>query len=78
MNSSVLKQIINNNQPIPKVLVFIEEEPVKNIEMKSLVLYPVGQAVGTYIIAENDDGMYLIDQHAAEERINYERIQKGF
>ena len=55
----------------------IEEEPVKNIEMKSLVLYPVGQALGTYIIAENDDGMYLIDQHAAEERINYERIQKA-
>ena len=55
----------------------IEETPVKNIEMKSLVLYPVGQALGTYIIAENDDGMYLVDQHAAEERINYERIQKA-
>ncbi|MDE5587078.1 MAG: DNA mismatch repair protein MutL, partial [Bacilli bacterium] len=27
---------------------------------------------GTYVIAENEDGMFLIDQHAANERINYE------
>ena len=31
----------------------------------------------TYIVAENDDGMYLIDQHAAAERINYEKILKS-
>ena len=30
----------------------------------------------TYIVAENEDGMYLIDQHAAAERINYENILK--
>lgn len=28
----------------------------------------------TYIVCENDDGMYLIDQHAAAERINYEKV----
>ena len=33
-------------------------------------MHPVGIAFGTYIIAENEDGMYLIDQHAAQERIN--------
>lgn len=32
----------------------------------------VGQVHGTYIIAQNDEGMYLIDQHAAQERIKYE------
>lgn len=32
----------------------------------------VGQVHGTYIIAQNDQGMYLIDQHAAQERIKYE------
>ena len=52
-------------------------QEVKNIEMKNLVLYPIGQANGTYILAENDEGLYLIDQHAAQERINYERIQKA-
>ncbi|PCN45910.1 DNA mismatch repair protein MutL [Brevibacillus laterosporus] len=36
------------------------------------ILYPVGQVHGTYIIAQNDTGMYLIDQHAAQERIFYE------
>ncbi len=35
-------------------------------------MYPVGVVDATYIIAENEDGMYLIDQHAAHERINYE------
>ncbi|NJH86833.1 DNA mismatch repair endonuclease MutL [Staphylococcus agnetis] len=32
----------------------------------------VGQVHGTYIVAQNDEGMYLIDQHAAQERIKYE------
>ena len=36
-------------------------------------LYPVGLALGTYIICENEKGVYLIDQHAAQERINYEK-----
>ncbi|CEG22515.1 DNA mismatch repair protein MutL [Planococcus massiliensis] len=32
----------------------------------------VGQIHGTYIVAQSDDGFYLIDQHAAQERIKYE------
>ena len=59
----------------------VEEESnnvVVNTEMKNLVLYPIGQAHGTYILAENDEGFYLIDQHAAQERVNYEKIQKIF
>lgn len=31
-----------------------------------------GQVHGTYIICEDETGMYLVDQHAAQERINYE------
>lgn len=53
------------------------EELIINKEMKSLVLYPVGLALGTYIIAENYEGVYLIDQHAAQERVNYERYMKA-
>lgn len=50
---------------------------VVNPEMKQLKLYPVGVAHGTYIIAENDEGVFLIDQHAAQERINYEKNMKA-
>lgn len=50
-----------------------KEPVVVNPEMKKLKLYPVGVAHGTYIIAEDDNGVYLIDQHAAQERVNYER-----
>ncbi|MGA9228027.1 MAG: DNA mismatch repair endonuclease MutL, partial [Mesobacillus sp.] len=35
-------------------------------------LYPIGQMHGTYILAQNERGLYIIDQHAAQERIKYE------
>lgn len=38
------------------------------------ILRVLGQVGGTYIIAEGPDGMYLIDQHAAHERVMYEKI----
>ena len=39
------------------------------------MMYPVGLVHGTYIICQNEEGMYLIDQHAAKERINYEMFK---
>jgi len=43
---------------------------------KSLpILRVVGQMSNTYIIAEGPDGMYLIDQHAAHERVLFEKIR---
>jgi len=35
----------------------------------------LGQLLGSYIIAEGPDGLYLIDQHAAHERILFEKIK---
>ena len=49
----------------------------KNEEVKALELYPCGLVMGTYIVAQNAEAMYLIDQHAAQERINYEKILKS-
>jgi DNA mismatch repair protein MutL len=43
---------------------------------KSLpILRVVGQMANTYVIAEGPDGMYLIDQHAAHERVLFEKIR---
>lgn len=46
--------------------------------VKKLELYPQGVVFGTYIVAQNDEGMFLIDQHAAQERINYEKVLNAF
>ena len=54
------------------------EEEIENEDIKPFPeLYPVGQVLGTYIVCHNDKGMYLIDQHAAAERYNYEKYKKA-
>ena len=40
-------------------------------------MYPVGLVHGTYIICQNEKGMYIIDQHAAKERCNYEKYKEA-
>jgi DNA mismatch repair protein MutL len=42
--------------------------------MELPVLRILGQLANTFIIAEGPDGLYLVDQHAAHERILYDRI----
>jgi DNA mismatch repair protein MutL len=61
-----------------KVNTSSEKKETKNEEIRSLVLRPLTIIHKTYIIAESDDGYYIIDQHAAHERINYERVKKEF
>ncbi|ELX9420981.1 DNA mismatch repair endonuclease MutL [Staphylococcus pseudintermedius] len=53
---------IQQNHPQPS------DKPKRRVPYMEVV----GQVHGTYIIAQNDEGMYLIDQHAAQERIKYE------
>ncbi|EAC4331628.1 DNA mismatch repair endonuclease MutL [Listeria monocytogenes serotype 1/2a] len=45
-----------------------EEHPKERIPK----MYPIGQMHATYIFAQNENGLYIIDQHAAQERIKYE------
>ena len=55
------------------------EEYQKEEESKVMPeMYPVGLVRGTYIICHNELGMYLIDQHAAKERINFEYYKEVF
>jgi DNA mismatch repair protein MutL len=51
----------------------VKEEPETKPFPK---LFVIGQVLGTYIVCHNEKGMYLIDQHAAEERVNYEKYKK--
>ncbi len=57
----------------PKVEI---KEEIKNVSFKKPLLLPIGQIHNTYIICQGEDGMYLIDQHAANERINYEKFDR--
>ncbi|MBR2138465.1 MAG: DNA mismatch repair endonuclease MutL [Bacilli bacterium] len=57
-----------------------EEEVVyneKDIKKEDIFVKPVGLALGTYLVAQDEDIMYLIDIHAANERINYEKYMES-
>ena len=57
-----------------KTAEIVEEEKNEESEYRIKEMIPVGIVHKTYIIAENSSGMYIIDQHAAAERINYEKV----
>jgi DNA mismatch repair protein MutL len=49
----------------------INEAPTRPAEWR---LRPIGQALGMYIVADDGEHLYVIDQHAAHERVLYERF----
>ncbi|OIJ13087.1 DNA mismatch repair protein MutL [Anaerobacillus alkalilacustris] len=57
---------------------YVENPTEKNVQVNERVpvLYPIGQMHGTYILAQNEKGLYVVDQHAAQERIKYEYFRK--
>jgi len=44
------------------------------VEQSDCPLYPLGQINACYIVAQGPDGLYIVDQHAAHERILYDRM----
>lgn len=63
----------------PKVTIQQVQKPIikEKREMKEKI-YAKAQIHGTYLIGENEKGMYLVDQHAAQERINYEYFKEKY
>lgn len=66
--------IIQDQQP------FIQQEKPLVEREKPLKekIYAKAQIHGTYLVGENEKGLYLLDQHAAQERINYEYYKEQF
>lgn len=62
----------NNEENIQETIKFEEKETIK----KDYEI--IGQIHGTYIIAQEKDGFILVDQHAAQERVRYEKYKKLF
>ncbi len=66
----------------------LNEDPVKLAKNQTLIQnsqesrdhFPemdyIGQMHGTYLFAQNEDGLFIIDQHAAQERIKYEYFRE--
>lgn len=65
-----LSDITDENELLNKITEVENQEENKKLPE----LYPIGLALGTYIVCQNELGVYLIDQHAAKERINYEIV----
>ncbi|QQE80968.1 DNA mismatch repair endonuclease MutL [Alicyclobacillus sp. SO9] len=52
------------------------ERSVEATRRQLRALRPIGQVLGTYILAEADNALFVIDQHAAHERVLYERFRE--
>lgn len=66
----------NNNRNFNAELLYgtAEEPEIPQFPEMNLI----GQHHGTYLVAQNNEGLFLIDQHAAHERINYEFYYEKF
>ena len=71
-----LEDLINNRKEDNNINLDEEIDSIVEDRPKETLpeLYPVGLLLGTYIVCENEKGIYLIDQHAAKERCNYEKM----
>ena len=76
------KGLIDTSKPIASAGEFSLSDSSKNKGYRSVGFWESLQVVGqvdlTYIVAQSKDKMYLVDQHAAHERVAYERLMQSW
>lgn len=71
---------IINEPPVVEEVVYKVEDELKNSEEVVMNAFPsirvIGQFHGKFILGEGEKGLYVIDQHAAQERVHFEEVSK--
>lgn len=81
------EEVITNNQEVVSEVKFDQAQTTFDFKQAKSnetndwqlpVFSFIGNLYQTYLLFENEEGLYLLDQHAAQERINYEKFMKLF
>lgn len=68
------QEVVKAEEPVQRE----PEQVVAVPETKQITYRICGQVFNTYILVEKDDQLYLVDQHAAHERLRYEELLKQY
>ena len=72
------KEVNEANVKQEETVVNVQIEDINNEEKEPVIYKYIGQVFDTYIIIQIKDRMYIIDQHAAHERLLFEQIKKEY
>ncbi len=71
-----IQMSVKNTEPDLALETLIPPQEEKQILMNAPI--PMGQFLDTYILCEADETLYMIDQHAAHERMRFEMLKKSY